>query len=306
MLTKCLVENEIIPTAPPPWIFNTAMNGLVVTLSGFREADKKKYSDLISFMGGLCMTVLPERGTHLVSNTVFSAKYEAAVQMNIPVMQVQWIDEVWTRNATEFAAATDSQFDAFKLPVFYNLNVACTLLTNDEKTMVERLVTGNGGIFHRSFKPNVVNLLVVNENGKSSDKFKAACKHKKICVLPSWIADSVKEGYALPFQNYEVAGEVRVSTPNKDAVQNPEFSVSHIQGTGNTTVNESLVSVRSKNLSTVSEFHIPVPTDNPVVLNSDYYKEEIKNMNVTKAKRAGCFLDGCNVGNAWVFEVACD
>lgn len=298
VLIKCLAENEIIPTAPPPWIFNTAMNGLVITMSGIKEADKKKYSDLISFMGGLCMTVLPQTGTHLISNTVFSAKYEAAVQMKIPVMGCQWIDEVWTANAAEFVSATDARFDAFRLPVFFNLNVTCTLLSNDDKQMVERLVTEHGGIFHRSFRPNVVNLLVVNETGRDSDKFKAACKYKKICVLPKWIRDSVTEGYALPFQDYEVVGEVRVSTPNKGgAAQNPEFSVSHIQASGNTTVNESLVSVRS----TASEYPVPVPTPpvDPVdCLSNDYYKDGMKGLNVTMAKRAGSFLDGCNVSTS--------
>lgn len=278
------------------------MNGLVITLSGFREADKKKYMDLISFMGGLCMPTLPESATHLVSNTVFSAKYEAAQQLNIPVMNVQWIDEVWKRNATDFVAATSSQFDEYKLPVFYNLNVTCTLLSNDEKAMVERLVSGHGGIFHRTFKTNVVNILVVNENGKNSDKFKAACKHRKVCLLPKWISDSVREGYALPFSGYEVAGEVRVSTPNKDANQNPEFSVSHIQGSVNSTVNESLISVRSKNHSVLSDCHqVQVSTPPPRVpdagagISDDYYKDCMKNLNVTKAKKAGSFLDGCNV-----------
>lgn len=299
VLTRCLVENEMIPTAPPPWIFNTAMSGLVITLSGLKEADKKKYSDLISYMGGLCMSVLPESGTHLVSTTVFSAKYEAAALQKIPVMQTKWIDEVWKRNADQFVPATDPQFDAFKLPVFYNLNVACTLLTPEEKAMVERLVPANGGVFYRTFKPLVVNLLVVNENGKTSDKFRAACKHKKDCVLPKWIEDSVKAGFALPFAGYEVTPEVRVSTPNKDRVQNPEFSVSHIQGSsGNTTVNESMASVRSKNLSMISEFQGQVASPsapNSNVITDDYYKESMKGLNVTLAKRAGCFLDGCNV-----------
>lgn len=265
-------------------------------MSGMKESEKAKYADLIAFMGGLCMSVLPDAGTHLISNTVFSAKYEAAVHLKIPVMRFEWIDEVWKRNANGFVAATDPQFDDFKLPVFYNLNVTCTLLTNEEKQMVEKLVTGNGGIFHRTFKPQVVNILVVNEKGKNSDKFKAACKHKKICVLPQWIQDSVTEGFALPFTGYQVEGEVRVSTPNKDAVQNPEFSVSHIQGSGNTTVNDSLISVRSMMQDYTSQ--VPQPATGEAagaIVANDYYKDCIKNLNVTKAKKAGCFLDGCNV-----------
>lgn len=290
------MNNITIPSEPPPFIYNTAMSGLVVTLSGLRDPGKRKYyTDLISFMGGLCSTFLPEKGTHLVSNTCFSAKYEAAYHKNIPVMQFQWIDEVWARNEHNFVAATDAQFDSFKLPVFADLNVSCTLLTNEEKSMVEQLITANGGIFHRAFKPNVVNVLVVNENGKHSEKFKAACKHKKTCVLPKWVSESVAAGYALPFAEYEAKNEVRVSTPNKEMVQNPEFSVSHIQGSGNTTVNESLASIRSKNLSMASEFQAPSPVKHTDKVSNDYYKECMKNLNVTTAKRAGCFLDGCSV-----------
>lgn len=279
------------------------MAGLIITFSGFKESDKRRYSELISYMGGLCVPVLAEAGTHLVCNTVFSNKYEAAMLKGIPVMQEKWIEEVWKRNAKDFVSATDESFNVFQLPVFYNLNVAVTLLTNDERNLVEKLVSENGGIFHRTFKPKVVNILVVNENGKNSDKFKSAVRNKKVCLLPQWIIDSVKEGFALPFGKYEVTSEVRVSTPNKEAVQNPEFSVSHIQGSGNTTVNESVVSTRSnKNLSVVSEFPginmgspKPKKPSDSGNLPNDYYKESLKQLNLTKAKQAGSFLDGVNV-----------
>lgn len=285
---KCLTENVAIPKLPPPWIYNMAMQNLCISLSGLSPDEKARYTDLVSFMGGLCLPVVPETATHLVSNTVQSVKYEVAVQLKIPIMQTDWIDEVWRRNQTEFISATDDQFSSYRLQTFFNLNVCCTLLSNDEKMLVERLVNENGGTFHRTLRPASISILVLNDNGKNSDKFKAAMKHNKPCVTPRWILDSVVAEYALPYNNYRVLAEVRVSTPNKDGARNPEFSVSHIQGSGNTTVNDSLVSVSSKNLS-MSNNH-----------DNDYYKDAMRNLTISNASKAGPFLDGCNVSVAGI------
>lgn len=269
------------------------MFGLVISLSGFKESDKTNNTEYISFMGGLCMGNLPVMCTHLVSNTVLSAKYEAAVKQKIPVMQPEWIEEVWKKNTEDYVAATDSQFDVFKLPVFHKLAVSCTSLGIEDKIQVEKLIVENGGAFHGTYKPQVVNILILNENGKSSAKFKAASKGKKPCLTPQWVFESVKKGFALPFEEYIVQGEVRVSTPKKNAPTNPEFSVSHIQGSGNTTVNESL---RSKNMSMMSEIaeHNLNPAEQTKI-EDDYYKDCVKNLTITNAKRSGSFLDGCNV-----------
>lgn len=97
---KCLTENVAIPNLPPPWIYNMAMQNLCISLSGLSPDEKARYTDLVSFMGGLCLPVVPETATHLVSNTVQSVKYEVAVQLKIPIMQTDWIDEVWRRNQT--------------------------------------------------------------------------------------------------------------------------------------------------------------------------------------------------------------
>lgn len=300
-LMRCLKENEAIPAAPPPWIYNTAMSGLYIALSGFTPEEKKRYSDLISFMGGLCLPVFTEKGTHLVSNTVLSSKYEAAVKLKVAIMHADWIEDVWNKNLNNYVPATDEQFNACKLPIFYNLNVSCTLLAMDEKQTVERLINDNGGTFQRSYKPKDVHILLLNEKGKNSDKFRAAVKSNKTCLTPKWVLDSEKAGFALPFDDYAVQWEVGglVSTPKKDSLEkNPEFSISHIQGSGNTTCNETLLSVRSKNLSMLME--IPEPPSTAEVLeepreNGDYYKDCFKNMTITNAKRAGPFLDGCNV-----------
>lgn len=202
--------------------------------------DKARYTDLVSFMGGLILPISPATATHLVSNTVQSAKYEVAVNRNIPVMQREWIDEVWRRNQSKFIAATDDQFSKFRLPVFFNLNVCCTMLSDEERMLVTRLVNDNGGTFHRSLKPSIIDILVLRDHGKNSDKFKAAMKHKKTCVSPKWIMDSFEAKYALPFDDYRVTPHICWAATNPKLSESPP---------GNTTINESLASDHSKILS---------------------------------------------------------
>lgn len=273
------------------------MYGLVVAFSGLNEKDKQKYSELVSFMGGLCQKKLPEMCTHLVANTVLSTKYESAVLNQIPVMSVEWIDQVWKKNSVGYVAATDHSFEAYKLPIFYNLKVATTSLSTKEKTKIEKLINGNGGTHYKTFKSNVVDILILDESGKGSEKYRCAVKYNKQCLTPQWIYESVKQGYSVSFKEYTLSGEVRVSTPKKNAQSNPEFSISQIHGSGNVTVDESVASSSgfSRNLSAVPEASETSPRDAQTDVDANYYKEALKQLNVTQAKAAGCFLDGCNV-----------
>ena len=42
--------------------------------------------------------------THLVTSTVHSKKYQAAVGKGVPVMVAEWVREVWRVSSTETAA----------------------------------------------------------------------------------------------------------------------------------------------------------------------------------------------------------
>lgn len=265
------------------------MWGLVIAFSALKDPEKSNLVNYIELMGGICVNQLTQGCTHLVSNTVLSNKYEMAAINGIKIMKVDWVKEVWKRNKSEPVPATDSVFEEFKMPVFYNLNVTCTYLKPELKNKVEKLIKENGGSFHGTLKVNVVDVLILKENGKTSEKFKVASKYGTPCLAPEWVIDSVKLGYAVGFVDYLIAGEVRVSTPKKDDLGVPEFSVSRIQGICNTTANETVHSLRSnKNLSAVS-------TNNEDEVPESNYKDIIKGLTATQAKKAGLFLDGCNV-----------
>lgn len=47
-----------------------------------------------------------------------------------------------------------------------------------------------------------------------SAKYEAATRYKKFCLIPDWVTDSVKKGYALPTDHYKVVA-LKVSTPTK-------------------------------------------------------------------------------------------
>lgn len=280
------------------------MKDLRISLSGFSSADKHRYTDLITFMGGFCSPHILRTTTHLVSNTINSMKYEMAERLRIPVMQSMWIEELWVRNQTEFVAATEDEFKNLRLPIFLNLYICSTQLSKEQNLLIERLVHENGGTFHYAMKPMDVDILLLNKAESSSEKFKAAKRQNKTCLTPDWIFDSVKSEYALPFGSYRVVTEGEVLTHNEAKAKNPDFSSSRIEGGwGNATINNSMVvsnqpKIRAT-LSSATEKATATKTGTSgQTINDEYYQEAIKSMDITG--EAGPFLDGCNVGQVFL------
>lgn len=50
----------------------------------------------------------------------------------------------------------------------------------------------------------MTDILITQPNQKDSQKFKAAVKCKKECLMADWVKDSVSKGYMLPFVNYRI------------------------------------------------------------------------------------------------------
>lgn len=213
-LIQCLVDCSPIPLGNTP-VFTTAMRDLHISATGFTGEEKEKMRNLISWMGGYYYSNFGRNITHLVANTIKSTKYEHAAVNGIPIMHTDWVEAVWEKSkAQQDVSASNTAFDNYRLPIFYNLNITCSGLTNEKKEELMKNINGNGGVFNRAFRSQMTDVLIIEKDKTNSDKYKAAISYKKDVLLPEWVTDSVAAGYALPTKKYAVKS-VKVSTPTK-------------------------------------------------------------------------------------------
>lgn len=138
-LIECLRNGLPIPSGCSP-IFNVAMRDLQISISGVSSLEKDKLCQLILWMGGKYYAHFSRSATHLVSNTIKSDKYEYATSSGIPVMHVDWVQRVWERSINSTVLATDSEFDKYKLPIFFGTNITCTGLDSSKKDEVCNII----------------------------------------------------------------------------------------------------------------------------------------------------------------------
>lgn len=60
-----------------------------------------------------------------------------------------------------------------------------------------------------------VKIVVAPENSSLTDKLKFAMQNNIACLKPEWVYESLKVGYALPFNNYLIKSTKACSTPEK-------------------------------------------------------------------------------------------
>ncbi|KAH8287470.1 hypothetical protein KR054_008313, partial [Drosophila jambulina] len=305
-LLACLRSNEPIPLGSSA-IYTTAMRDLQVSATGITPQKKEELSQLINWMGGVYFQSFGHRTTHLISNTIKSNKYEQATLNGVPVMHVDWVQYVWEqsrRRQREGVRATDPEFDKYRLPTFFGANITCSGLDVARKDEVMRLVNENGGIYHRAFRSQVVDIVITEQTKTDTEKYKAAIRYKKDVLLPEWIFDSHSRGYALPTKEYEVRPGKKSSTPTRsgsrsaaataasgaDQTQLSDLSrISFVSGSRRmgsdlTTVNETLgCSSPAKEL-----------LKQATTLGRSY-QQVLAEICPRQAKKAGTFLDGCCV-----------
>ncbi|BFG01704.1 DNA topoisomerase 2-binding protein 1-A [Drosophila madeirensis] len=310
-LVSCLRQNEPIPLGSSA-IYTTAMRDLLVSASGITPQKKEELSKLINWMGGVYFQSFGHRTTHLISNTIKSHKYEQATLTEVPVMHVDWVQYVWDQSRKrqrESIRATDAEFDKYRLPTFFGANITCSGLDVARKEQVMRLVNENGGIYHRAFRSQVVDIVITEQSKTDTDKYKAAIRYKKDVLLPEWIFDSHSRGYALPTKKYEVRANKSVSTPTKssgsggrtsapgDQTQLSDLSrISFVSGSRRmcsdmTTVNETLSSPSKELLKQATTSS----GSNSSSGSGRSYQQVLADICPRQAKKAGPLLDGCCV-----------
>uniref|UniRef100_A0A1A9WPL4 BRCT domain-containing protein n=1 Tax=Glossina brevipalpis TaxID=37001 RepID=A0A1A9WPL4_9MUSC len=310
-LIRCLVNNEPIPLGTSP-VYTTAMRNLQISASGISSQEKDRLKILIQWMGGHYFQNFGRAITHLISNTIKSNKYEHATLNDIPVMHVDWVQRVWERSCNEDVTATDEEFEKYRLPIFFGINVTCTGIGMDQRNEIMRLVNDNGGTYQRDFRPHFVDVVITKKDKTDSEKYKAAVRYKKDILIPEWIFGSVQKGFALPTKNYEVKS-FKVSTPTKDNQSMASFvsgdntqlsDISRISSVGNkaspnelSTVNETIPSA----MNDTPGFAVPAPLSAKDLRKDVFkktsiaslYRQVFEEINPKEAKKAGNFLDGC-------------
>ncbi|KDR12289.1 DNA topoisomerase 2-binding protein 1-B isoform X2 [Zootermopsis nevadensis] len=291
---SCLMEGSPIPESCSP-IFTTAMRGLVVTTTNFSGQEKEDLVNKIKYMGALFSSKLVGGTTHVVAKNVLSVKYEKAVERNLPIMTGQWVHSVWEASCKRNIHACDPEFQAYKCPVFHGLTITCSNLPRQQKEEIRKLINDNGGVFSGQLECDNTKLLVIAN--LTGEKYKYAREWKLPCVLPSWVCESAKEGYAVSVEPHLTPHKevVRCSTPNPDETRLlPHYSmVSAITESDATHVNETAADTIIDSFLTKKVDVIRNAQTQPS--GASNYSEILEKLDLTEAKKAGPFLDGCNV-----------
>ncbi|KAH0952086.1 hypothetical protein HN011_008630 [Eciton burchellii] len=289
-LLICFINGEPIPEGRSP-IYTTAMRGMRICASGFSSEIKNWIQQQVEYMGGFFMKQLRSSVTHLVADSVMSAKYEGATEMKIPIMKKEWINAVWEANLKEVIKADDNIFDKYKCPVFMNLTVTSTNLPKRQKEEIKRLIHDHGGTFMGPLDGTKVRVVVALENGPLSDKLRYAMDNDIACLKPEWVYESIKIGYALSFSNFVIKSAKACSTPEKpntrETLNCSEISSIPFDKHHNNYINES-------STSTISNFSImDAATSN--FYGTAAMLSVFDRLTFSEAKSAGSFLDGCNI-----------
>uniref|UniRef100_A0A1B6MMW4 BRCT domain-containing protein n=1 Tax=Graphocephala atropunctata TaxID=36148 RepID=A0A1B6MMW4_9HEMI len=287
-LRSCIADGLGIPENKSP-VFTTAMRNIVVTASQVPPATKVEIKQKVGFMGGVYVSNLVESVTHLVTNAVRSSKYEIAGERGIPAMTIPWVEAVWKESQERNVKATDPAIVAkYKCPIFMNMSISCSNLSKSEKEEIRDLIAKNGGTFSVQLRSKETTLLVLNE--PRGEKYQAARSWELPCVRPSYIRESVRCGYAVPSQAHLVTPTVSCSTPTKgdDA---PNF-----------TCNSESISMINMDMSKsrVDETQVTMCSQagtqqRPTRHSGGDYVQIVNSLNVSEAKKAGSFVDGCKI-----------
>lgn len=227
-----------------------------------------------------------------------------ATTRGVKVMKPSWVTDVWASSCRDNVLATNTEkFGRHVLSPFYNKRFTSTGLALAVKNEVKKLVETNGGTYSGSYSSRYIDILIMEADSMGSDKHKAAEKNKIECLTPEWVLQSAKKGFAVPIDKYKIVSpqNIETSTPEKADKSNERFEMSNASvlsriggGDSDMSINETLMS------NTGSPMKIGTNRGGAAIVP---YKDAFNKLDVRTAKKAGLFLDGCNVSQCWWSEV---
>lgn len=230
------------------------------------------------------------------------------------IMNEDWVTKVWDLSKSDDNSyLTDDFFQTYKMPIFHNLVITSTGISEANKNEITSLINNNGGTYTGSFKvkflfifleliesltvdcslqSRVTDILITQPDQKDSQKFKAAVKCRKECLLVDWIKDSVSKGYRLPYASYRIyTGQpTRANVHNSTQISNKSIrsDIFHPDATQLSVIMNDYSIAETTGAVTPIKKTAPKPSGNS-------YKETLDNIDMSQVKSAKGCLDGCSV-----------
>lgn len=95
-------------------------------------------------MNGTISPSLTKAVTHVVTASALSEKSILAQKDKIPLMTPDWVRAIWQDNQEGLVDATDSRYVKYTCPVFYNIKICMSQLTNVRKSALKAAVESLG------------------------------------------------------------------------------------------------------------------------------------------------------------------
>jgi hypothetical protein len=132
--------------------------------------------------------------THVVTDSVMTEKVFVAYESNIMVMKTEWVDAVWEDSQNEIVHATNEKYAKYSCPIFHNMIICVSQVSNKLKEALRKTIEANGGQYSAELMRNKTNLLIVPK--PEGDKYRHAKQWNLPCVVPEWIEACKVAGYA--------------------------------------------------------------------------------------------------------------
>lgn len=171
-------------------------------------------------MNGICTDNLNREVTHVIVDTILSAKYDKAMRKGLKVFPKDWITDVWKVNRRHHVPATHDRFNTHKVPVFLNIIVTCANISQPQEDDIKNLIIQNGGACTDIMDDNV-QILISGEHTDNTEKMRLAVENDVPCVSIKWIMRSTEVGYALPYRDFLIVpSQITKSSIPRDCCSN--------------------------------------------------------------------------------------
>ena len=156
-----------------------------VCLTGVTSSEERYANDMIKSLGGKLSNDLTKDAFCLLVKRVGSPKYQAAQNLNIPCVQLQWLSDCYTSQSF-------ISYDNYKVKSFTGLSFSITGFEPEERFKMQQLITENGGVNCTIMtKDNCTHLIALNTSG---EKYKAAKQWKVVNIITKhWLDECIKQ-----------------------------------------------------------------------------------------------------------------
>lgn len=220
----CLQPFCDLPLRPYP-IFSQCMRGLEVTSSHLSPIKQRQIKNKIEMMSGKYCNNLHTTTSFLVTDSMLSQKTRSAIENNIPIMNIEWIESCWLKYQYEYRRAGEMDIvSKYQVLIFHKLNIVVSGQSMKEREEIKNLVETNGGHYNPSLimKPIQKNTILLL-NSPNGEKYKHAKTMNIPCLQTKWIYDSLETGHILPFDQYYIDTESESSENDvHENVYNPD------------------------------------------------------------------------------------